>query len=322
MTRLGGASGSLRRLELEQVLGLLGVEDQLAVVELRVERGQRPPHEVGAEVGDQPDAVRQVDAVGERRAALVVDEQERDARWAVHRGHAEHPALEELALAGARGTADERVRALGAQIEVQRAACSLPDECTQRVVALALGCPGVGRERVVRSPRLDDRVGVFGEVEAGEPDERHRSGQVGLVVGPHPAVVDRREASGERVRRRAVDAFGLEVVDRAPAGHESGAVDPRARVGLDEGSACGREALEARRVPHDVDADGGAALGDLDEARPLDRRVVADREHDDRERQVVVVRPFGGALLDDLLDGGHEHVGVGRIGRQVGGFER
>ena len=66
-------------LELDEVLGLVPGEQVLAVVQLGRERRERPAHEVRRQVGDEADGVRQLDAVAEGRAALVVDEQEGDA---------------------------------------------------------------------------------------------------------------------------------------------------------------------------------------------------------------------------------------------------
>ena len=118
-------------LELEQVLRALAVQELLAVVQLGAQARQRAPHEVRGEVGDEADGVRELDAVGERRAALVVDEQERDAVGAVLGGHAEHPRLQELALARAGRAADERVRSLRAQVEVHDAVRALADRGAQ-----------------------------------------------------------------------------------------------------------------------------------------------------------------------------------------------
>ena len=118
-------------LQLEEVLGLLAVEQMLAMVQLGTQARQRAAHQVRAEVGDEPDAVRQLDAIGERRAALVVDEEEGDAVGAVRGRHAEHPRLKELRLAGAGRPADEGVRSLRAQIERHRVRGTLPDDRAQ-----------------------------------------------------------------------------------------------------------------------------------------------------------------------------------------------
>ena len=120
MTRLGGASGSPARSSSSRSFAFLRLQQLLPVVQLGPQRGQRAADQVRGEVGDQAHGVRQVDAVGERGAALVVDEEERHPVRAVRRGHAQHPGLQELALARAGGAADEGVRALRAEVEVER----------------------------------------------------------------------------------------------------------------------------------------------------------------------------------------------------------
>lgn len=54
----------------QQVLGVLGLQQALAAHELGPQAAQHAPHEVRVEVGDEPDAVRQPGAPGERRPAL------------------------------------------------------------------------------------------------------------------------------------------------------------------------------------------------------------------------------------------------------------
>ena len=120
-TRAGGASGSPRFSSSRRSFAPLRCSSVLAVVQLGAQAGERAAHEVRGEVGDEADGVRQLDAVGEGRAALVVDEEEGHPVGAVLGGHAEHPGLEELALARAGRAADERVRALRAQVEVHDA---------------------------------------------------------------------------------------------------------------------------------------------------------------------------------------------------------
>jgi hypothetical protein len=107
-------------LQFEQILGLLAVQQVLAVAQLGAQARERATHEVRAQVGDEPDAVRQVDAVRERGTALVVDEQEGHAVGTVLGSHPEHPGLEELRFAGTGRAAHECVRPLGAQVEVHR----------------------------------------------------------------------------------------------------------------------------------------------------------------------------------------------------------
>ncbi len=99
-------------LELRQVLAAVLAQDLLATAELGVERDERPPGQVGVEVGEEADRVRQLDAVLERRAALVVDQHERQGRGRVGGGERSDVALQELALAGPRGAGGQAVRAV------------------------------------------------------------------------------------------------------------------------------------------------------------------------------------------------------------------
>ncbi len=84
--------GMALALHLDEVLGVGLLEQQLAVVQLGVERDERPSHLVAVEVGDHADGVREGDALLERGTALVVDEQERDPLRAVHRRPARRSA--------------------------------------------------------------------------------------------------------------------------------------------------------------------------------------------------------------------------------------
>ena len=138
MTRLGGRRDLAAALELEQVLGLVLGQEVLAVLELGRQGRERAAHQVRRQVGDQADGVRQVDAVAERRATLVVDEQEGHPLRGVRGRHAEDPGLEELALAGAGRAADEGVRAVGAQVDREGAGGGLADDGAQ-VARLAGG---------------------------------------------------------------------------------------------------------------------------------------------------------------------------------------
>ena len=77
-------------------------QELLAATDLGVERLQDPPGQVLVEVGDDADAVRQPLGVLERRAPLVVDQQEADAARRVLRGQRGDHRLQQLALAGRR----------------------------------------------------------------------------------------------------------------------------------------------------------------------------------------------------------------------------
>jgi hypothetical protein len=60
----------------EDVLGAGRGQLGLPAAQFGAERDQRALHQVGVEVGDQADGVRQVGALGEGTAALVVDQHE------------------------------------------------------------------------------------------------------------------------------------------------------------------------------------------------------------------------------------------------------
>jgi len=85
-----GVTGFFQRGE---VLRFLAVEEVFAVTQLCPERGQCPAHKVRGEVGHQSNGVGKVDAVGERCAAFVVDEQEGESIGAVGGSHSECPCL-------------------------------------------------------------------------------------------------------------------------------------------------------------------------------------------------------------------------------------
>ena len=115
--------------------------------------------------------MRQVDAVGEGGAALVVDEEERHPVGAVGGRHAEHPGLQELRLSGTGRAADEGVRALRAQVEMERPGTAVTDERPEVPLLLAALLLGTG---VARAQTL--------EVRAGEHDTFSRLATTGLVL--------------------------------------------------------------------------------------------------------------------------------------------
>ena len=190
-------------LQLEEVLRLLAVEEVLAMVQLGSEARERTPHEVRAEVGHEADAVRELDAVGERRPALVVDEEERDPVGAVLRRHPEHPGLEELGLAGAGRSADEGVRPLRAEVERHRVGAALSDERLERPGALQPGQrrSGAVEDGVVLVPALHDARRVRRHVLPEEANHRHAAREVARVLHDGARVDDRSDAGGRRPRR-------------------------------------------------------------------------------------------------------------------------
>lgn len=311
--------GVLPLLELEQVLRLLAVEQVLAVVQLGLEARERPAHEVRAQVGDEAHAVRQLDAVGEGAAALVVDEQERDAIGAVRCRHAEHPRLQELGLAGAGRAADERVRSLRAQVEGHDVARALSHDRAQRARPLEpreLRAAAVDDRRVL-PPAVDDRRRILGDLVAHEREEHDGVRDVGAVVDDDARVDDGREALREHAHVLERDALDGDALLRLARAHGPGPRRIQPARDVDEAAARGGERLDGRSDEDAVDADVGAALEDLREARAVDGRVV--RDDDDDARGDLGLRDARGALdvgaeVHRRPAIGHRAAVVGRLG--------
>ncbi len=101
------------------------------MVQLGLERAQRPLAEVVVEVGDHADGVRQPGALVEGAAALVVDEHEDEVVGADPRGHAGDEGAQQLALARAGGAADEPVRPVGHEVELDDTVLAAADRGAQ-----------------------------------------------------------------------------------------------------------------------------------------------------------------------------------------------
>jgi hypothetical protein len=169
-------TGTLHR---EQVLRPRGREQVLAVTQLGPQRGQRAPHQVRRQVGDQTHAVRQVHAVRERRTTLVVHEQERHPVGAVRRRHAQHPRLQELALARPGRPTHQRVRTLRPQIQHELPVRALTHHGAQGGVGpSAHGRAGAIEHRPGLVPPGHDGRGVLGQVVPREREEADAARQV------------------------------------------------------------------------------------------------------------------------------------------------
>ena len=297
----GGCLRVADALEREQVLGLLAVEEVLATTQLRAERGQRPPHQVRREVGHETHRVREVHAVREGRAALVVDEEEGDPVRAVGRGHPEHPRLEELALARTRRAADEGVRTLRAQVEHELAVRALTHQGTQGRVVLTTD-PQPARaidERAGLAPPLDDRRRVGRDLRTREREVGDRARDVGLVQDGSAGVHDGGEAPAELSGDPQVERLAQHLGPCAVR-HEA---DTRGRAGDrgDEHAAHRGQLLDPARAPQDVDPGRGTLLGKAHEPAALDRGVVLDDQHDRRDGPLRTA-PGGAAGRDELLE--------------------
>ena len=264
-----------------------GAQQPFPMAELCFEAPERPLGEVGVEVGDEPDGVRQPGAGVEGAAALEVDEDEREVVGVGAGGEAGDERAEQLALAGAGRAGDEPVRPVGDEVELEHAV-GRDAQRRRRARVGAGGGPapsqllGIG---VVESEQRQepDRVGQpgaaaveLGVVEAGEgaggapggrfgearrshgretPAQRRQSelGVAVLAVEPH----HRRAHRGEAVDRRGDDdaghrpgRAGQEVAQRSAAPLEQG-------VAVDDGEQRRPDAASLARLPHPVALAGG-----------------------------------------------------------------
>ena len=122
--------------------------------------------------------------------------------------HAQDPGLEELALAGAGGPADQRMRALVSQVEVEWAVGALADQGAKAVVLLERLLVGLVGHRLGLAPPFDDRIGGRGQRVGGQRKERHPRRQVGGVIGASARIDDRRERASGAQCGRLVDVLG------------------------------------------------------------------------------------------------------------------
>ena len=253
--------------QLDVVLDVLGAgrgEDVLAPGQLRRQRHQGPLDEVGVEVGDHADGVRQVHAVLERGAALVVDEDERHRVRAVRHRERGDQRLEELGLAGAGGAGDQPVRAVALEVQGERA-----------VQGDADGRPG--RAAPGRPARAD--TGGLRRIEGEDVEQPRGTGEHrGLLVGA--ARVPQR---AHRPGQRAAPVQGHRVGPDAPDGAPPGATNPHGAAGLldDDGVALlGEQPLLGVQADR-ADADGRSVAQDLRHAgqRTQPAGPVEDDEH-------------------------------------------
>ena len=192
------------RPQVDVVLDVLGArvgEQVLAAGQLGAERDQRALDEVGVEVGDHADGVRQVDAVLERGAALVVDEHEGHAVGPVGHRERRDERLQQLGLAGAGGAGDQPVRAVAAHVDGERAVERDADD-------------GLGRARLHR-PAGHDRLGPD-RLELHHLGEAAGRGQDRVVVAAGD-VAQRRQGARDPLQPGLLDEVGGDVLDDGDA---------------------------------------------------------------------------------------------------------
>ena len=156
-------------------------------VQLCAQRGQRPQRQVGVQVRDVPDRVRQpLEHLGSG-AALVVDEQEVEpGRRMPDRECGDH-RLQQLALARTGRAADQGVRAVLHEVDLERASGVKPDRESQVEAHAAtplLASPTAARAGRRRARRAAGRDA--GSMSPARPSTRR---------GPEPARVRARSAT-------------------------------------------------------------------------------------------------------------------------------
>ena len=322
-----------------QVLGLLSLQQVLAVPQFGPQRGQRPPHQVWRQVRDQAHRVGQLDAIGEGCPALVVDEEERQPVGTVGSSHAQHPGLQELRFARARRAPDEGVGAVLAQVEVERGSARVTDQGAQ-VALLAPAdrrCPVAADQGVVLPPAVEHRVEGLQKIVAGQRRVGHLGGQVGVVVLRRTDVGHRSEHAGKGVRAYLAEARGRHGVGPGTEPDEADQATGLLAVEFDERAARGRQLGCGRGDPDDVDAGVGTALRESGGPSAVNGGIGLHHQHDGghappgRRAAVTDAAAGGGRLavqprLDEALELGEQSgSGGGAVGqvfpgqRTVGG---
>ena len=139
--------------------------------------------------------MRQLRALLEGGTTLVIDEQESQPVRRDRLSHAEDPRLQKLGFAGASGAADQRVRAVHAQVQLHGFARALANEGGQRNGGdLLVWAPGSAVDDRVRGPpTLDERIGIVRQFLARQVHVGDRAGQVRVIVDGDARVKERRE---------------------------------------------------------------------------------------------------------------------------------
>ena len=188
------------------------------------QRGQRAAHQVRRQVGDQADGVRQLSSPRTRRRPCS-RRAGRSPGPGCARRHAQDPGLQELALAGAGGAADQRVRAVLAQVEAE---VLVPVDPTS--ACRVAGCPDeravLADCEVIDSLEIHCRATTFGS--AAKPLRQaqivHRAGQIGYVLDRRADVDDRRQQQRDLLGIGDVD--GLAATGKVCRWRTSPTVEP------------------------------------------------------------------------------------------------
>ncbi len=263
------------------------------------------------QVGDHAYRVRQVHAVLERAAALVVHEHERHRVGPVDGRERRDDRLQQLRLAGPGGPRDQPVRAVAAQVDPERAVEGLAHHRDRAPPSRA---PQRGERRGRRRLQVQHVEEPAGLREAG-----------GLLVVAH--VPDRREPASDAVTPGRRDVVGPHPAD----GRLAGLLDAQSvRVQDGHGLALRRQQPLVGVQADRVDPDLRPLAQQLDDPR---HRAQPPRAVQDHDRLPLPERDRAPGLAPGLLPRGHcgeqfrdprrhglrvvadQHVGVLAVGR-------
>ena len=249
-----------------QILRACRRQQVFAPPQLGPERLERAFDQMRVEVGHHADGVRQVDAVLERGAALVVDEHEVHLVGPIGHREGGHEGLQQFALARAGRAGDQRVRPVDAEVDREGAVEGFADHGHRAARRQQpAGLDRVGRRRiqaqhVEQTARVRDRTVI--EFGAGIPDGRDAPrhpvepvvvDEVGTDAAQH---VDALLADGQPVRLG--DDHRRALLGQQPfVGVDADAVDPDRRPLLQQAHQARHAAQAARAVDHDDDLGAG-----------------------------------------------------------------
>ena len=215
----GDPAGAVGEVVVE-VLAAGRPQHRLAAAQLGAQRPQRALGQVAVQVGHGADGVRQPGAVAERRAALVVDQDEGHLVRPVRQGQPGDQGLQQLGLARAGGPGDQGVRAVGGEVDDERLA----------VLADAEHDPGAARADPpggLQRGRRRSRRTAAGRA-AGRPPAARTAGRPGsrraAVRGPGRTAAPSRRRPRRRPRRRTSWRPAATTRSRVPTGPVTSAV--------------------------------------------------------------------------------------------------
>ena len=218
---------------------------------------------------------------------------------AVRGGHGQDPGLQELALAGACGAAEQRVRPVHPQVQGVRLTRCLADDGAQRAGAARSRRRGrwAGEDRAALLPAFEHDGGLLGDARVVQLEPGDGPGQVTVVVEHRAGVDQRRQRPAEGQRGAVVDGVHGDVGDGRAGDAVADAGQPGA-AHVDVRGARGGQVFGPRCEPDAVDADCGPVPAELDQAGAVGGGAAVDQdEHGDQAAL------FGGLAVGGLAVG-------------------